>query len=244
MFGWLIGQTNAAQEDEDSQETSTTMEMEEQKPEVVNNPQNPPPIQATVPEIFVKVLPDVHLTVPNVLILGEQSSGKTRLILSLIFYYLIDHPLLTNEMGMSLLKLFKTGQSMVTRRPTTVKLIHSTEENVIHINLIYQNQVYEFGQPQFAQLIEQMSSAPEGELFKEEIIVQIITNNIPDLVFTDYPGITTVDRVLSDAAENDEIKTLKQLVESKIKQPYNTLVIVEPAAKEDFSTSHIFPFLQ
>jgi hypothetical protein len=244
MFGWLIGQTNAAQDDEESQETSTTMEMEEQKPEVVNNPQNPPPIQATVPEIFVKVLPDVHLTVPNVLILGEQSSGKTRLILSLIFYYLIDHPLLTNEMGMSLLKLFKTGQSMVTRRPTTVKLIHSTEENVIHINLIYQNQVYEFGQPQFAQLIEQMSSAPEGELFKEEIIVQIITNNIPDLVFTDYPGITTVDRVLSDAAENDEIKTLKQLVESKIKQPYNTLVIVEPAAKEDFSTSHIFPFLQ
>jgi hypothetical protein len=244
MFGWLIGQTNAAQDDEESQETSTTMEMEEPNPEVVNNPQNPPPIQATVPEIFVKVLPDVHLTVPNVLILGEQSSGKTRLILSLIFYYLIDHPLLTNEMGMSLLKLFKTGQSMVTRRPTTVKLIHSTEENVIHINLIYQNQVYEFGQPQFAQLIEQMSSAPEGELFKEEIIVQIITNNIPDLVFTDYPGITTVDRVLSDAAENDEIKTLKQLVESKIKQPYNTLVIVEPAAKEDFSTSHIFPFLQ
>jgi hypothetical protein len=244
MFGWLIGQTNAAQEDEESQETSTTMEMEEPNLEVVNAHQNPPPIQATVPEIFVKVLPDVHLTVPNVLILGEQSSGKTRLILSLIFYYLIDHPLLTNEMGMSLLKLFKTGQSMVTRRPTTVKLIHSTEENVIHINLIYQNQVYEFGQPQFAQLIEQMSSAPEGELFKEEIIVQIITNNIPDLVFTDYPGITTVDRVLSDAAENDEIKTLKQLVESKIKQPYNTLVIVEPAAKEDFSTSHIFPFLQ
>jgi hypothetical protein len=198
----------------------------------------------TIPELFVKVLPDVRLEVPNVLILGEQSSGKTSVILSLIFYYLIDHPLLTDEMGMSILNFFRTGNSMVTRRPTTVRLIHSMDEKV-HFSLMYKRQTYEFGTPEYQEITQELSSVPPGELFKEEIILQIITNNIPDLVFTDYPGITSKkNQTFSDCTPNDPISTLEQLVKQKIRQPFNTLVIVEPVATEDYSTSHIIPLVK
>src|SRR5690348_6663413 len=77
-------------------------------------------MKSTLPELLVKALPDVDIHTPNVLMIGEQSSGKTRMIISLLFYYLIDHPFFQPEMGILLLKLFKTGNSMITRRPTMV----------------------------------------------------------------------------------------------------------------------------
>ena len=121
-----------------------------------------------------------------------------------------------------------------------MKLIHSVDES-INITLLFQQRQYEFGTAEFMQLIEELSSSHPGELFEEEIVIQIVTNNVPDLVFTDYPGITTEDKVLCDSGEG---KTLKGLIEEKVQQPYNTLVIVEPASREDFSTSHIYPLLQ
>jgi hypothetical protein len=90
------------------------------------------------------------------------------------------------------------------------------------------------------QLIEELSSSHPGELFEEEIVIQIVTNNVPDLVFTDYPGITTEDKVLCDSGEG---KTLKLLIQEEMKKPYNVVVIVEPASREDFNTSHIYPLV-
>jgi hypothetical protein len=237
------GEESGSDEDIHDNNEQTVSRKSNKRKENKNSPHRPDKRSlkaTTLPELFAKVVPAVHLAIPSVLVLGEQSSGKTRLIISLIFYYLIDHPLLSDEMGISLLKLFRTGQSMVTRRPTTVKLIHSVDES-INITLLFQQRQYEFGTAEFMQLIEELSSSHPGELFEEEIVIQIVTNNVPDLVFTDYPGITTEDKVLCDSGEG---KTLKGLIEEKVQQPYNTLVIVEPASREDFSTSHIYPLLQ
>jgi hypothetical protein len=243
-------------------------------------------MRETLPELLVKALPDVDLNAPNVLMIGEQSSGKTRLIISLLFYFLIDDPSFTNDMGLLLLKLFKTGNQMVTRRPTTVRFVHSfshshhhknssssssysasppshedassppsgssssssTVENTssfLDLKLFYDNVTadYHENQEEFIALVEhlhELAIASPNELFQKEIAIQITAKNVPNIVFTDLPGLATEDRTFSD----NPSQTLKEMITEKIQQPHNTLVIVEPQLKDDLNTSLVYPMLK
>jgi hypothetical protein len=293
MFGF-IGKMFASDENEenesvtdDSQITDHSMEIDHPSPSsVLASSQE---MKVTLPELLVKALPDVDLNAPNVLMIGEQSSGKTRLIISLLFYFLIDDPSFTNDMGLLLLKLFKTGNQMVTRRPTTVRFVHRASRNshhknhsssstssasppshedastslpagssstssfsssvespsVLDLKLFYDNVIADYHEKpdEFTSLVEHLHDlavASPNELFQKEITIQITAKNVPNIVFTDLPGLATEDRYFSDNSS----QTLKEMITEKIQQPHNTLVIVEPQLKDDLNTSLVFPMLK
>lgn len=257
-FSWLFRSQDAEDDESSLDLSSSQMELDESAT-FATPPSVPPPpkdkIKKTIPELLVQILPDVDIHAPNVLMLGEQSSGKTRMIISLLFYYIIDHPLFTADMGELLLKLFKTGNSMVTRRPTTVRFLHavsnsglstssssSQPNDTLDISLTFEGQLvhYHSQTESFRQLIEQLSVHPLADaLFEAEVVITIRAHNVPNITFTDFPGLTTDDRTFSDSG-----RSLKGLIKEKMRQTHNTLVIVEPSSREDLNTSHICPLLE
>lgn len=44
--------------------------------------------RSTLPDLIVQALPDVHIRAPNVIIVGAQTSGKTKMFISLLFLIL------------------------------------------------------------------------------------------------------------------------------------------------------------
>ena len=157
--------------------------------------------RSTLPDLIVQALPDVHIRAPNVIIVGAQTSGKTKMFISLLFLYLVNHPSFTDEMGMALLRLFRTGKSTVTRRPTTVNFVHSSTPGTLQISLSYQEQHdVLFGSPEFMQLIEEVTpeAASSADIFCEEVEIKVVSDSVPNIRFTDMPGITTKDRYFVD----------------------------------------------
>jgi hypothetical protein len=77
--------------------------------------------------------------------------------------------------------------------------------------------------------------------FEEELRVKIAAPGLPNMCFTDLPGLVTDDREVFDSAEG---LTIRELVKRYMRRPQTTLVVVEPAATEDFDTSQVAPLLR
>jgi hypothetical protein len=163
------------------------------------------------------------------------------LIISLVFYHLIDNEHFTDEMGEQLLKIFRTGTRMVTRRPTTINLSKNSECKMT-INLGRDTAVYP--EPKFFEIIRHIfdqSADAAGHAYEEELRVYISAPGLPNRTFTDLPGLITNDRQLTGSAAHKSIATL---VAEYMKNPSTTVVAVEPASVEDFETSQISPLLR
>ncbi len=196
----------------------------------------------TLPELILKALPDLKITVPDVLVVGAQSSGKTMLITSLLFFYLIDHPAFTDAMGQCLLSILRTGTSLVTRRPTAIQFLHTEKVNCCEISLRFKDQEANFGEPLFNHLIATLTSnanVPDDAVFAQELEITITCDTVPNIKFTDMPGLTTNDRKFRD----EPTKSVESLVREKIMMSSNTVVAVEQAALEDYSTSMVTPLI-
>lgn len=194
----------------------------------------------TLPELFFEALPDAKIEIANVLILGTQSSGKTCLIISLLFSYLLDHPHFTNEMGQKILKLLRTGRSQVTSHPITVSFISSPSEEC-KIRLKYQDQDGWIETDLFDQILDELEqSYDQRQLCISEVVVEIYASNVPNITFTDLPGLATVDKRLSDDPQG---RSLKEYIFERMQQKNTALVIVEKASEEEYETSHICPLL-
>jgi len=193
----------------------------------------------TLPDLISRAFPSAQIRAPNVLVIGAQSSGKTKAIVSMLFHYIIAHPHFTDEMGMNILKLFKTGESMVTRRPTTVGFINTLDETVCNVRLQFGDRIALFGTPEFTELIESATSYGPDDIFEKEITITIIASGVPNIQFTDFPGLTTTTKVFRDTG-----RTVKQLIKEKLRDTSSTLVVVEDCLHTEFSTSHIIPLIK
>lgn len=148
----------------------------------------------TLPQKICKAFPDIAYAInsPNVILVGPQCAGKTKLMISLIFHHLVDKEFFTDEIGERLLKLFPTGSTMATRRPTTVHLSSQMDSDNCRVRLELGNQSAEFSNiDQFDALLNAMdaqSRAKNNSAFMEEVVISIYATTLPNVSFTDLPG--------------------------------------------------------
>lgn len=193
----------------------------------------------TLPDLISRALPNAHIRAPNVVIIGAQSSGKTKMIISMLFHYIIDHPKFTEEMGIRILRLFKTGESMVTRRPTTISFINSRDESVCNLRLQFGDRSAVFGTNEFDNLVNDLSDYGPEDVFEQEVQLSLMSHSVPNIKFTDFPGLTTKERLFLDTH-----RSVKSLIEEKIHDKSNTMIVVQESTNTDFSTSHIIPLIK
>jgi hypothetical protein len=198
---------------------------------------------ATMAQLLTAIIPDADIHCSNVVIIGGQSSGKTKMIISMVFHHLIENPSVTDLMGEKLLKLFRTGEKMVTRRPTRIRFMKKEPGSACQITLQFRGESANFDEPKFDQIVEDIhneSLVRDGKAFRDELRVIIAAPGLPNMFFTDLPGLITDDRKL----HGDDDMTIRKLVKGYVRQPRTTLVVVEPAATEDFDTSQVAPMLK
>jgi hypothetical protein len=198
----------------------------------------------TMAQLLTDIVPDADIHASNVIIVGGQSSGKTKMIISMVFHHLINHPAVTDDMGEKLLKLFRTGEKMVTRRPTTICFAKTPCGSPCQISLNFEEENANFDEPKFDDIVNRVhaeSRVRDRRAFEEELRVKIAAPGLPNMCFTDLPGLVTDDREVFDSAEG---LTIRELVKRYMRRPQTTLVVVEPAATEDFDTSQVAPLLR
>jgi hypothetical protein len=224
---------------EDSEQQEQTIEEEE--------PAEPQPVtpsaQATLVDLLVKAFPDSMIQAPKIVIVGSQSSGKTKLIISMIFLSLIQHPHFTDDMGDILLKVFRTGSGLTTRRPIKVSLLHSSDRESCSIQFRHGNETYDFGNPLLPAFIDRLHDFSGNEIFESPLEITIRAYQLPNIQFTDMPGLRSTDVPLADAPS----KTLQTMVEECIANKANTVVAVESALQVSSGgddTSLLYPIME
>lgn len=224
-------------------ETAEVIPMEEESnlappPEPVT-----PSAQATLVDLLVKAFPDSMIEAPKIVIVGSQSSGKTKLIISMIFSSLIQHPHFTDDMGDILLRVFRTGVGLTTRRPIKVNLLHSSDQNNCSINFRYGSESFDFGDPNLLNFIDGLHDFSGNEIFESPLEITIRAYQLPNIQFTDMPGLRSKDVSLEDSPS----KTLKGLVTEWIENGANTVIAVESAmqfSSGGADTSLLYPLIE
>lgn len=197
----------------------------------------------TLAQKLTQIVPDADIRCPNVILVGSQTAGKTKMIISLVFFHLIDNKYFTDAMGEALLKLFQTGSRMVTRRPTTV-VFSKTDLEECDITIALGDETVRFGDDaRFDEILDMViaQSVDQGsEAFEQELAIYISAPGLPNIEFTDLPGLITKDKTLAD---NEDLSMTKLIV-NYMTRPNTTVVVVEPAAIEDLDTSHVSPLMK
>lgn len=78
---------------------------------------------ATLHQLLTKLISDADITCPNVIVVGQQSSGKTKMIINMVFHHLINNEHVTDAIGIKLLEIFRTGKN---HRTVVVELFYFT----------------------------------------------------------------------------------------------------------------------
>eukprot|EP01031_Cornospumella_fuschlensis_P035224 gene35224-42670_t len=237
MLDWLFGkqptQEEVTQEEEETQDGSSVEEETKMEADATSVPVSPasPPAQTdldfnfdilyggnshsdlsdwtahTLQSLLSQALPSCDIRPPHVIIMGAQSSGKTLLIISMVFYYLKKVQGLTEDMGNKLLRIFKTGSGMVTKRPIEIHLIHLNQGDVdgtvndgtCRIKLRMHDQEGVYGTAEFDAIYAIYMETTDGpDVFMSPLAIYISSSELPNCSFIDLPGITAVDKVFSD----------------------------------------------
>ena len=149
-------------------------------------------VTATMGQLLTRIIPDADIHSSNVIIIGGQSSGKTKMIISMVFHHLIDNPSFTNQMGEKLLKLFRTGEKMVTRRPTEIRFEKALPGSPCNISLQLGKDSANFDDPKFDEIVAAVhyeSVVRDGKAFEGKLKVAICAPDLPNMYFTDLPGL-------------------------------------------------------
>ena len=190
-----------------------------------------------------------NLRPPNIVVLGEQSAGK-----SSVLEYLSG-------------VRFVTGENMVTRCPLQLRMVYSkTEQPVARVKSIH-SQVEEIPNPESAEGSKEIERAVKdltnihikksGKSVSSDMIeVEIVSQTVPDLTLIDLPGLISFspdnepnlmedirDLVMQNATERDcilvvgdasrDLATIVGLKEARLKDPAQerTLVVLTKVDK-------------
>lgn len=234
----VLDELTPEQEDDEEDDDETSFEDPNDAPGAVFDPST-----ATLSQLLTRIIPDANIHCPNVIIVGAQSSGKTKMIISMVFHHLIDNKSVTDEMGEKLLKIFRTGEKMVTRRPTKIQFVKTDAGSPCNIKLSLGAESAQYAEPLFDQIIDSVheeSKTRDGRAFVGELVVTILAPDLPSMTFTDLPGLITDDREIAD----EEDMSIRKMVKKYMRKLNTTLVVVEPASTEDFETSQVAPLLK
>ena len=147
---------------------------------------------------------------------------------------------------------------MVTRRPTLIQLKKAddtADTATITVQLgRKKGSIHDLDFDEIVNTIRNESCSKDRIAFKGELIIDITAPGLPNITFTDLPGLITDNRSLGDcdysyhssATQGGQPSTMsiRQLVESYMVRKNTTLVVVEPASVEDFETSQVSPLLR
>ncbi|RYY83751.1 hypothetical protein EON63_10535 [archaeon] len=167
-------------------------------------------------------------------------------------------------MGNKLLRIFKTGSGMVTKRPIEIHLIHlnqgdgdghTTNDGVCMIKVCLHGQEAVYGTPEFDAIYTQYIHTTDGpDVYMSSLAVYISSTELPNCSFIDLPGITAVDKVFSDgngvnttnsSGEGGKAYTVRSLAADLAAQKNNILVLVETAANaKDLDNCSLLPLLK
>lgn len=104
------------------------------------------------------------------------------------------------------------------------------------------NETRDFSEPRFSEIVELIHNQSKdlaGHAYEEELKIFISGPDLPNMTFTDLPGLITQDKQLMDSNTS-----VRQLVQSYMSRSNTTIVVVEPAMIEDFETSQVSPLLR
>lgn len=158
------------------------------------------------------------INLPNIVVIGSQSSGKSSVLESIVGH-----------------EFLPKGQNMVTRRPLELTLIHSPQESddsVIIAQYDRNLKIKDFTKVQ-AILKDLNLAVPEDDWISfEPIRVTIYSPKVPDLTLVDLPGYIQVTNKAQPPALRDKIRIL---CDKYIKN--NNLILAVCAADVDLANS-------
>lgn len=158
------------------------------------------------------------INLPNIVVIGSQSSGKSSVLESIV-----GHAFLPK------------GQNMVTRRPLELTLVHSpqeSEDSVIIAQYDRNLKLKDFSKVQTI-LNDLNQAVPEDEWISfEPIRVTIYSSKVPDLTLVDLPGYIQVTNKAQPPVLRDKIRNL---CDRYIKD--NNLILAVCAADVDLANS-------
>lgn len=161
---------------------------------------------------------DDSINLPNIVVIGGQSSGKSSVLESIVGH-----------------EFLPKGQNMVTRRPLELTLVHSpqeAEESVIISQYDRNLKIKDFHKVQ-AILKDLNQAVPENDWISfEPIRVTIYSAKVPDLTLVDLPGYIQVTNKTQPPALRDKIRIL---CDKYIKS--NNLILAVCAADVDLANS-------
>lgn len=158
------------------------------------------------------------INLPNIVVIGSQSSGKSSVLESIVGH-----------------EFLPKGQNMVTRRPLELTLVHSpseSEDSVIISQYDRNLKITDFKKVQ--NILKDLNMAvPEDEWISfDPIRVTIYSSKVPDLTLIDLPGYIQVTNKTQPAALRDKIRVL---CDKYIKS--NNLILAVCAADVDLANS-------
>jgi dynamin-like GTPase MGM1, mitochondrial len=158
------------------------------------------------------------INLPNIVVIGSQSSGKSSVLESIVGH-----------------EFLPKGQNMVTRRPLELTLVYSPQESddsVIIAQYDRNLKLKDFTKVQ-AILKDLNSAVPENDWISfEPIRVTIYSPKVPDLTLVDLPGYIQVTNKTQPPALRDKIRIL---CDKYIQN--NNLILAVCAADVDLANS-------
>ena len=170
-----------------------------------------------------------HLPLPQIAVMGDQSSGKSSVLEALS--------------GIA----FPRGSGLVTRCPTQVNM---RSGNVWKAKIScpalaeYVRTLSEQERGQIPDIIEDITNKltqgnkdkfPDWKNEKNYILIELVTPTAPELTIIDLPGIV---RTVTDGQSEDMIATVDNMLEHFLKKPRTCILAVIPA-NIDIATSEI-----
>lgn len=233
-------------------------ESQDQADLINNNNDNPlpsllPPEQVTVPSyssqslltLLSKAFPDVPIAQPHINLLGQQSSGKTMMILRLLFHFLSSCPGLQDVHSQRLTRIFPTGRDTVTRRPVTISLIRSEIAMQFRMSIKYKGQEIALdaeNMKEFDSLLDTIYPTNQMKaFFQEPMTLEIVAqgDQMANLTFTDLPGLYSdhTEQKLQDADESCQY--VRDIILEYLHNPNVICFVTEQASIDEKNSSII-----
>lgn len=151
---------------------------------------------------------DLELVLPPIVLIGEESSGKSSTCARIVGY-----------------NLFPRNENICTRTPVKYQLTNLQEgDDFISIN----NTIFTFGSG-VVQYINEWMNENVGAIGigEKELVVKVYSKSVPTITFIDLPGIVLFDVHSEDSTSISEVTT--RIVEKYISNEDTLIVAIVPA---------------
>lgn len=191
----------------------------------------------TLCELASMAFPDGNFAPLHTIVVGDASTGKTMLVLSLVLQQLEKDASCTDEMKSAILQVLPTGAKLTTRRPTEVHLKRQAGQCSMTLRLPVEKITCKIGHDDgdtFPFLFERLNRFHGDEIFKEPLVIEITSAFVPNLKFTDLPGLRRGGNEFHicdpHTGKTIEPRTgLKDLYREMMFNPDNSVVIIDTA---------------